>query len=236
MSVERVALPIQGLVLPPKYEVDVWLLDLGAMPMMVARADTSQSSEPNRLMNPRRDLRIRQQFFIRLLLGSYLQRPGKDIDIVKDAHGKPSIRGETLAINVSHSGHYLALAVASSGPIGIDIEKKRQIKRVAGLARRCFSSEEAHAIGLLAEPDASDVFLHRWTKTEALVKAQGDRLATSLSEIRLSHPKQRLMGCPTHWPDPALWMLESLDFEAPIIGALASPEPIVAVHLKQLES
>lgn len=235
MSIERHTLPIRDAVLPSAHEVDVWLVNLGTLPMMVAASEQTNVTHSNSLMSPRRDLRIRQQFFVRLLLGRYLDRPGKDIEIVKDAHGKPRIRGETLAFNLSHSGTYLAVAVGSGGVIGVDIEQNRPIRRVSALAKRCFSAEEANAIGMLDEPEASEVFLHRWTKTEALVKAQGERLATSLAKIRLSHPNQQLLECPKHWPDPALWNLQSLVFDAPVVAALASPEPILAVHLKQLD-
>lgn len=235
MSIERHGLPIRHAVVPPAHEVDVWLVNLGALPMMVVGSEQTSASDSNSLLNPRRDLRIRQQFFIRLLLGKYLDRPGKDIEIIKDAKGKPSIRGETLAFNLSHSGTYLAMAISASGSIGIDIEYKRHVRRVCSLARRCFSAEEANAIGMLGESEALEAFLGRWTRTEALVKAQGDRLATSLSQIRMSYPNQQLMACPKHWPDPALWSLQSLVFDAPVVAALASPEPILAVHLKQLD-
>jgi|GEM_PF-6974229 len=227
-----VSFPIQDQVRPPRHSVDVWLIDLSGMPMPVAQGHPSQTTA--RLHTHVRDRRIRQRFFIRLLLSRYLQKPGKDITLTKNKNGKPSIAGESMAVNLSHTQDWLALAIGHGDPIGIDIERVRCLKRVHRLAKRCFPSDEAHAMSALDGAEASRVFLERWTKTEALVKAQGERLADTLGSIRFSFPNQTLMHCPAHWAAPVNWSLEPLQFDAPLIGALASPEPILNVRLFQV--
>ncbi|MDR9453557.1 MAG: 4'-phosphopantetheinyl transferase superfamily protein [Wenzhouxiangella sp.] len=230
---QRVPFPIPSQPRPERHTVDVWLVDLSAMPMPVAQGDSNPPG--GSLHNPARDRRIRQRFFVRLLLARYLDQPGKDIQLAKDSNGKPHIVGESLAINWSHTRDWLAVAVGHRDPIGIDIELSRTLARVGRLARRCYPSEEAHAIAALDEPACSKAFLQRWTKTEALVKAQGERLASALGSIRFSHPNQTLMHCPKHWVAPVNWSIQSLEFDAPLIAALASPEPILSVRLNQVQ-
>jgi len=234
MDVIRHRFPLKDIHMPAAHEVDVWLVDLSVMPMMVAQP-SKPTDTPNGLVNRQRDLRIRQQFFLRLLLGRYLKKPGKDVVLTKSSAGKPMVKNAAVHFNLSHTKTWFALGVGPSGPIGIDIEHVRLLQRTKALAKRCFSAEEANALAQMEEPSASAMFLQRWTKTEALVKAQGESLARSLGEIRFSHPNQRLMGCPRHWPAPANWAIRELGFDAPIVAALASPEPILKVHLRQVE-
>ena len=232
-DVRWASFPIGSQAKPDRHSVDVWLVDLSALPMPVASANAQAST--NNLRTQARDRRIRQRFFIRLLLSRYLDKPGRDIQVAKDNNGKPHIVGERMSINLSHTRDWLAVAVGNRDPIGIDIETQRTVRRADRLAKRCFPSEEAHAISGLNEPECSAAFLKRWTKTEALVKAQGESLASALSAIRFSHPKQTLMACPKHWAAPVNWSIQSLQFEAPLIAALASPEPILSVRLHQID-
>lgn len=234
VTVSRHSFPLSTMALPKAHQVDVWLADLSAMPMINPLGEAGRVLAGAQKGALQRDLRIRGQFFVRLLLGRYLDIPGKDVLIVKDLLGKPSVEGQAMHFNLSHSQSWLCVAVSTTGPVGVDIELNRRISRAKALARRCFSTEEANALEELEEPLASSVFLTRWTKTEALVKAQGDSLARSLKEIRFSYPKQQLMACPKGWAAPAQWSISDLPFDAPIVGALASPESVMAVEIKQL--
>lgn len=231
---ERVeGFPLPPLTPPKPGQVDVWLMDLAALPMMVT-PPTQEDRETSPLAHDTRDLRIRQQFFLRLLFGRYLEKPGKDIRLGKTPEGKPFLVNERLEINISHTRGWLAVAVAGLGPIGIDIEINRIIGRAGAMARRCYAPKEASAMETLNEPERSRAFLQRWTRTEALVKAQGARLATSLSHLEFDHPSLCLQTTPADWPSPKQWAIEPLPMPTPLIGAVASPEGIEAICLHRV--
>ena len=224
----QVVFPFPALQPPEPGRVDVWLMDLESLPMMVG-ADQSQVSEPSSLIHARRDLRIRQQLYLRLLFGRYLGLPGKDVRMMKTAEGKPYLADHSLKISLSHTRQWLAVGVSASGPIGIDIEMNRVIARASAMAKRCYSEKEAAFIDSLDEPERSRLFLDRWIRTEALVKAQGVTLAKSLSGIHFDLPELSLHATPADWPSADRWTLAPLQFSEGLIGAVASQEAISAI-------
>ncbi len=81
-------------------------------------------------------------------------------------NGKPQL--DFCHFNISHSGLVVVLAV-SKKPIGVDVERIREIKR-----RECyklFSNEESRAVNSSANPSLE--FLRLWTRYEAAVKCLG---------------------------------------------------------------
>ncbi|HEY7905926.1 MAG TPA: 4'-phosphopantetheinyl transferase superfamily protein [Wenzhouxiangella sp.] len=231
---ERVeGFPLPPLTPPTPGRVDVWLMDVAGLPMMVTPPER-ENGAASPLAHAARDLRIRQQFFLRLLFGRYLNKPGKDIRFSKTPDGKPFLLNENLEINITHTRGWLAVAVAGHGPIGIDIEIDRIIGRAGAMARRCYAPQEASAIEALDEPERSRAFLQRWIRTEALVKAQGARLATSLSHLEFDHPSLCLQTTPADWPSPEQWTIEPLPMPTPLIGAVASPEAIEGICLHRV--
>ncbi len=225
--------PLRALTLPTSGQVDVWLMDLATMPMMTGSADRNNAAA-SPLANGVRDLRIRQQFFLRLLFGRYLCKPGKDIRLDKTPEGKPFLVDEKVEINISHTRGWLVVAVSGSTPVGIDVEVDRVIKRAGPMARRCYATEEAVAIEALDEPQRSRAFLERWIRTEALVKAQGARLASSLAGLTFDHPSFALQSTPANWPKHDQWTIAPLPLPSPLIGALAAAEAIDTVYLHQV--
>lgn len=107
--------------------------------------------------------------------------------------------------NVTHSGDYAAVAF-SCDPVGVDLELAsrfadgqgvigaRQLKKMAGVARKAFSAEEKAAFeNLLAQQEAGvgqlpgerpvDFFLRTWTRKEAYAKQIGRGIAMDLTSI-----------------------------------------------------
>jgi 4'-phosphopantetheinyl transferase len=91
--------------------------------------------------------------------------------IVEEEHGKPALRNREIEFNASHSGDLVALAFARATPVGIDVERRRQIRDAPALARRFFAAEELKIVAKAA--DADDAFLTIWTAKEAILKASG---------------------------------------------------------------
>lgn len=124
---------------------------------------------------------------LRHVLARYLEVAPEEIAIVGDG-AKPRLAGNELDFNVSHTAGLSLIAVAPAGSsVGIDVERVRPLPRARAIARRFFTPDEVAAIG-----DDEQEFLRRWTRKEALIKAQGagvwdhlDRVATSDGEWRV---------------------------------------------------
>jgi 4'-phosphopantetheinyl transferase len=221
-----VSLPVRRRTLPRRGCVEVWLTDLDELPL---DAGPDGSSRRERLGRRR----LQQQFVLRLLLGSYLGCPGKDLNIARSSRGKPYLEAAPSAapvtFNVSHSGSWLAIAIARELPVGIDIECERPMRRPIDMARRYFSASEAELIASLAEPGRSARFLRQWTAREAMVKASDSSLAESLAAIELDGESVAIRRLPPDWPSTEQWSLLAPDLPGGLRGHLAVPQPGIVV-------
>jgi len=118
--------------------------------------------------------RHRQQEFLcgRSLLRFALERwtgePAASHRLEMTDEGKPlCIDGP--AVSLTHSGDFVACAVAGSGEIGIDLEISDLRRRTKDIARRYFSKEEAGWLGTQHD----DRFYMLWVLKEAYSKALG---------------------------------------------------------------
>lgn len=213
-----VPLPLKRRALPRHGHLELWLTDLAELPL---------DAGPTGLTRRERVLkqRIQQQFILRLLLGSYLGIPGKDLKIIQADGGKPGLAGEQaiggLKFNLSHSGSWLAIVIARGLEVGVDLECPRTLRRPVDLARRYFTASEADSLSKLEEPDRSREFLAQWTAREALVKAQGCGLAGALGHIELDCQPAEIKTLPEGWPED--WQLVAPDWPDDLIGHVAAP-------------
>jgi 4'-phosphopantetheinyl transferase len=232
-TLSRTRLPLKAQAIPPEGMVDLWLIALQQLPLDSVPAGHDRA---DRL----RGQRIRQRFMLRLLLGSYLGCPGRDLELVRGERGKPML-GErhadsALAFNVSHSGQWLAVAVSHDCPLGVDIELERSMPRAAALARRYFPGGEAEGLSGLDEPFRSRTFLQHWTAREALVKARGCGLAGTMDRIALAGSPPGVAGLPADWPQPDCWSLIMPPLPEGLVGHVAVGRPGVAVDVRVLET
>jgi 4'-phosphopantetheinyl transferase len=93
------------------------------------------------------------------------------------ARQKGSARAPAIAI--SHSGGWVACAVARSGQIGIDIEVERPGRDIMGIAGLAFGDGERRDV----EREGAAAFYRIWTAREALAKARGYGLAEAADGI-----------------------------------------------------
>lgn len=231
MSIETVRLPVRAQEIPEPGRVDVWVADLAELPF-----DTGPESR-TRKERVLRD-RIQQQFFLRLLLAAYLGCPGKSIKLERSERGKPRLAGEHasagLDFNLSHSGPWLAVAIAGGPPVGIDIERERRLDRAALLARRFLSEREAARIQELDEPFRSREFLEQWTARESLVKARGCGLAGCLGEMELDSRPPAVRRLPSDWSDADRMSLSALSLPNGLVGHVSALSPDVRPVVRRL--
>src|SRR5262245_31723267 len=97
--------------------------------------------------------------------------------------GRPIVRrkggGRVPSIAISHSGGWVAGAVARCGQIGIDIEVHRPGRNITGIAGLAFGDAERQDV----EREGEAAFYRIWTLREALAKAQGRGLAEAADGI-----------------------------------------------------
>lgn len=233
-AIEHRSLPLGSLPIPDERAVDVWLIRQDRLPLagLGALAATSEGADTRQLE------RVQQRFLLRLLLGAYLDRPGRDVAIDRESAGKPVLAGadaRRLAFSQSHAGAWLAIAVSGGTPVGVDIEPGDRRPRWERLARRYFPADDADAVCSEGASGGCRRFLDHWTAREALVKAAGRTLAGNVASIVLGpDPGDRPAALPRDWPTGA-WSLRRLETGPGLVGHVAwAADAAPDLRLRQL--
>ena len=104
------------------------------------------------------------------------------LEIKTHERGKPYLpKHPEIEYNISHSGRYIVLAVASV-PVGIDVQEIR-ITSIDKLGRHVFSDSEYR--DFLMSEDRQEAFFRMWVRKEAYIKWTGDGLYRELRELPL---------------------------------------------------
>ena len=119
----------------------------------------------------RKKVCITSRLLLRLILSELTSIRAKELKFSYTANGKPLLKGDLKKVkfSVSHSGDYIFIATSIGTPIGIDIQKKQEIKSEL-IINRFFSESEKKWI--LSQPKSEQIneFYKIWTVKEAYVK------------------------------------------------------------------
>lgn len=96
-------------------------------------------------------------------------------------HGRPQLPGSGLHASVSHSGEIVAVALTAAGPVGVDVETVRSIDFAAVTESVCGPAERGEVRSVLD-------FYTYWTRKEAVLKATGEGLSRSMTELHVTPP------------------------------------------------
>ncbi|GHC84440.1 4'-phosphopantetheinyl transferase [Nocardiopsis terrae] len=139
-------------------------------------------------------------------------------------HGKPVPTGAAggWEISVSHSGEWVALALARGVALGVDVERVSDTRDLAGLAGYTLADTEHEVWSALPEADRAGAFFGYWARKEALLKATGLGLSGGLRRVGVTppHTRARLL----FWEggaDPGAAWLSDLDRGPEYRSALA---------------
>jgi 4'-phosphopantetheinyl transferase len=125
---------------------------------------------------------------MRQLLGDYLGQPGSGIAFATEGRGKPVLAGipaaDRIEFNTSHSGEWVLLGFARGRPLGVDVERWREIDG-AEIMRDHFAPEEIAAWSAVPAEARTQAFFHGWTRKEAYLKALGTGLMKPLASFRV---------------------------------------------------
>ena len=167
---------------------------------------------------------------LRMLLGSYLQRDGREIEFVYDAGGKPRVADSNpdVNFNLSHADGAAVVALARGVRVGIDVERSDRGCESMDLARFSFSSSEVAALGRISDNSVqATTFLKLWTCKEALLKGMGDGLSRLLADFSISLDRRNPTFEECLW-DASLtdrWQLYSLEAPSGYVSSLAVEAP-----------
>lgn len=207
---------------------------------------TGFRSEANRVLPTQereRSLRFRQEqhrdayvmahAIWRLVLGEVLGIAAEDVALVSTAHGQPCLPGTGYATSLSHSGNHVAIAVARTECVGIDVERAPPRAGMRDLLKVVCTPEEANVMSTLPLPQQEAALLALWTRKEALLKAFGVGLLATPSTIRAD------AGIPISPPGLAACMpacvVHSLTLPKGWVGALAAPAHITELRVHWLK-
>lgn len=137
-------------------------------------ADEEKRRSINRIhQKEKRLLRIAADRLCRVSLSRALGISPEEVLITKNTFGKPQVNGTEF--NISHSG-VLAVCAATESPVGIDIEKIRDIRPET--ARKFATEEETAYIG-----NSSERLIEIWTLKEAYFKCTGTGLSSDIKSV-----------------------------------------------------
>jgi 4'-phosphopantetheinyl transferase len=163
-------------------QVHVWKASLQRSPSELAALRATLSPDEQQRADRFR-FPVHQQRFIagrgilRSLLGQYLKCDPARVQFHYGAQGKPELvvaeDQPKLQFNLAHSEDLAVYAIARTYPVGIDLEKIREIEDLPQLTQRWFSVEEHAAIQAVPVTEQPMTFFQYWTCKEAVLKARG---------------------------------------------------------------
>jgi 4'-phosphopantetheinyl transferase len=124
---------------------------------------------------------------VRQILSEYSKADAATLAFARNRNGKPCLvpqaNGPTLQFSVSHSGDCCMIAVRLDEPIGVDVERVRDLARAIDIAQTYFAPAERRALNALRGTAQRDAFFALWTHKEATVKALGISLGGNLARV-----------------------------------------------------
>ncbi len=123
---------------------------------------------------------------LRALIAGYLRMTPEEVSFTCGPKGKPALAGAELSFNVSNSGDLAAYAFTLGCELGVDVEHRRRLLEIEGIARRFFASDEVIELMALSESERPEGFFNCWTRKEAYIKAVGDGLSVPLDSFRVT--------------------------------------------------
>lgn len=176
-----------------KSDVRIWYRKtIGLHGAAVELADRNLSIEERRRRDrlhfevDRRDFTIAHDL-LRRTLSEYSDLSPDKWRFTTNEYGKPLIEGtnprlSSISFSLSHTRGFVACAITSGIPVGVDIESIDQSQLSQFVADRFFSQREASWLRQCPEELRSSRFVELWTLKEAFLKAAGVGFSGSLAD------------------------------------------------------
>ncbi len=165
------------------------------------------------------------RWLLRSMLERWDGRPATSYRLQTSDTGKPVCIGGP-AVSITHAGHFVACAIASSGDIGIDLEMIHRRPSTDGIAKRYFSTDELEWLRAQTE----DGFFMLWVLKEAYVKAIGSGIVGGLRHFccTVAPPDITILRCPGDKPALRLHRLGNC-----FLAIAATAEPLAELDIER---
>jgi 4'-phosphopantetheinyl transferase len=217
--------------------VDIWAVDLDAatalLPQHLAELSPDERDRAGRLRAPGALAGFAvTRAVLRRLLARRVGVAPHELRFGLGPHGKPFVAGHPdVAFNVSHTRGRALLALATAGPVGVDVERVDPRVDFEGLAARCFSPAEARALRRVRRDRRLRAFFDGWARKEAFIKAVGTGLSHDLASFTVAlAPREPAALLSDHRHD---WRLVALDAGPACAAALVVPRRGAPVVVNQ---
>jgi len=172
---------------------------------------------------------------LRYVLARYLDVKPREFRFSYGAYGKPSLVGEGLRFNVSHSHGVALFAVAAEREIGVDVEHVRVDFATEDIARRFFSRVEVAAFNALPKDEQVAAFFRCWTRKEAYIKAIGRGMSEPLDAFDVTlAPGEEAALLRAEGQDVSRWTMFDIEVGDEYAGALLAESPVSNIRLWQI--
>lgn len=214
---------------PAAGEAHVWFLDLARLARPLRGALDGHLGADDPAPFTAGQLRFARRFYLRLLIGAYLDIPGKAVSINRSNRGKPvldaTVHPDKLNFSMAKSEGRLLVGFASACALGVDLEPaQRKAHQPLGVARRYFSVAEFSSLSAMAPEQRDSAFLRAWACKEAVVKASGHGIANQLCRFSVETNPAMPPAVLEYDGDPEPdWSLALLEPEQGFLGAVAAP-------------
>ena len=211
-------------------DLHVWIVDLRRVVTLddqlgsVLSEDESQRSRRFSFSRDRRRFLVARSF-LRTLIGKYLVVHPRSITFEYNHFGKPSLPGENLSFNLSHSNNLILYGLAQYEPLGVDVERINPDFGTQKIAERFFSPHEIEELNCLPLDQQVIGFFNCWTRKEAFIKALGHGLSIPLNSFDVSlAPLEpaRLLATRTDHQVGDSWKLYSIEPAPGYVGAICA--------------
>ncbi len=152
--------------------------------MYVASDENRQEKADKLRKKPDKKLSIAAGELVRKAVSEKFNISKNDIRFRVGENGKPYIKDVKIEFSISHSGD-IAVCAISDKPVGIDIEKIRDIN--INLVKRVFTPDEQQYV-LEKWSLSKERFFEVWTRKEAYAKMNGKGVATFSEFSTMGNP------------------------------------------------
>lgn len=222
-------------------EVHVWLAPVRPRADWLIMLDDEERQRAAKLARtPAGDTFVTSRATQRFVGSHYLGIPPGDIVTDRTCthcdtgarHGRPRFPGAAIDYSVSHTEHWVVMAVTGGGLVGVDIEDRRAAPDPDGLARACLTAEERQHFEALPHWERASWLVSAWTRKEAAMKLTG--LGLRAPPKRLDVSGAVVATAVPRWPSAAVYLY---DIDAPEghLAALATTVPLLSMRSTTLD-
>jgi 4'-phosphopantetheinyl transferase len=169
--------------------VDVWVLDPADVDAReVGALSRVEAMRAAGLTPQRRRAFVAGRLLARAALARRLGCPPDEVPIEAACpdcggpHGRPVVGAPGLHLSITRAGPVVAVAVSTSGPVGVDIEAVADVARYDIAALACAPAEGA-ALAALPPDERPTALARAWVRKEAVVKALGAGLRLDAAAV-----------------------------------------------------